>query len=1284
MLQEEEQVLLSRWELQRWEEEESSCLGGRGRGRGGQVDSSNRDHPHSSSQLQHINGVLNCSWELQAGSNAAAVLDEKQRSGKEEDKDVNPHHKGLKAAVEDTTIASDPLSDECKFSGELEKVWKKLRGEERQSKDSKDVKKKKREIFRPEERWQGDTARREELARRVILENHDDNDGSSGYMPSPLSHLVSNKPQGSFSTSHNKPAAIEDDNENATGGEESVFQSDDGELSPMEREMVHALLDSSPPIQQKLNKESCVRKPQNGSGRKPESTMSHKQAINVRLKGRSSSTRDRKLTRSVVAPAPALDDELELSDMPQHGCGGGLNWDWSRIHRYNNNNNNSISKTFVDLAALMCTFPDTVERKEAAVADDAAKEVSENGWSFSHVHYHHQEAAAEESEARAADAAAAGVIAHGQRLSSFNSEPDALPPLLEDDVDGDGEETHEILGNGGMSLPPLHTTKPTQELHQLKNHLPFVSTAAAAARKQRHKGSSLKTALKDLPAVEVPPPLQPQQSSKTSAAAAAVADEQETHRTLSQKYRPRSFKEVEGQTMVVKSLSSSIMKGKVAPVYLFMGPRGTGKTTMARIFAAALNCLSLQTEQRPCQMCQACEDISLNRSSSPDVKEVDASSNVDIQGMRAMVGGFSPSHLRYKVIIVEGCDFLSTQVWNAFLKVLEEPPKNLVFILITTDAERLPLTVTSRCQKFPFCRVKEDDIVRRLKMMAVKEGLEVEEEALVLIASTADGSLRDAEMTMDQLSLLDRRISLVTVQELVGLVPDGKLLDLLDLALSAEAGNTVRFMRDLLKSGLEPLSLLSQLASLITNILAGTFDVHPETRHHKGFFRRNFSKKEEQQRLREALKVLSKAEKQLRIASDQPTWLTAALLQFAPDRSFLPSSVNTSIAHSPAAFDLNHQQRTTATTTTTKNRVEEENQPESSSHLLRMMDPQNLEKTWTQVLQVCQSKVLKQLLQSHAHLIAIGIQDEERYVVVQVEFHHPEFLTRAERSERSIRHAFQMVLSCPVQLRISLDGVHNTTVGNLSGDLQAAAALASSSKRMDERQLMGGTFEENFFQPGGIALDIHGVAPLGHHHHRHSRARKHRRAGGIKEHEIESMVSRAGSHRSHRNRRQSSASSVMKGGEIGQSWDPSWPQASRRYASSSTSHAGFSDSLAVGLSEAQSKGQRALLKTMMEEPQGELETLDENWSLGQSRKNKHDAHVKPRKDSSKLASGTERKSRRMESQLKPTRGVLCWKALHSDKLKMNLRRRRSQGKAVFFRFVPCGKLNRTPLTNGSG
>jgi hypothetical protein len=739
MLQEEEQVLLSRWELRSmpqaellppslmhcevtalhkvlltpatsssltscaasgWEEEESSCLGGRGGGGGGgEVDSSNRDHPRSSSQLQHINGVLNCSWEWQAGSNAAAVLDEKRRSGKEEDKDVNPHHKGLKAAAEDTTIASDPPSDECKFSGELEKVWKKLRGEERQSKDSKDVKNKKREIFRPEERWQGDTARREELARRVILENHDDNDGSSGYMPSPLSPLLSNKPQGSFSISHNKPAAVEDDNENATGGEESVFQSDDGELSPMEREMVHALLDSSPPIQQKLSKESCVRKPQNSSGRKPESTMSHKQAINVRLKGRSSSTRDRKLTRSVVAPAPALDDELELSDMPQHGCGGGLNWDWSRIHRYNNNNNNSISKTFVDLAALMCTFPDTVERKEAAVADDAAKEVFENGWSLSHVHDHHQEAAAEESEAHAADAAAAGVIAHGQRLSSFNSEPDALPPLFEDDGDGDGEETHEILDNAGMSLPPLHTTKPTQELHQLKNHVPFVSTAAA--RKQRHKGSSLKTALKDLPAVVVPPPpppLQPQQSSKTSAAAAAaaVADEQETHRTLSQKYRPRRFKEVEGQTMVVKSLLSSIMKGKVAPVYLFMGPRGTGKTTMARIFAAALNCLSLQTEERPCQMCQACEDISSNRSSSPDVKEVDASSNVDIQGMRAMLGGFSPSHLRYKVIIVEGCDFLSTQVWNAFLKVLEEPPKNLVFILITTDAERLPLTVTSR------------------------------------------------------------------------------------------------------------------------------------------------------------------------------------------------------------------------------------------------------------------------------------------------------------------------------------------------------------------------------------------------------------------------------------------------------------------------------------------------------------------------------------------------------------------------------------------------------------
>jgi hypothetical protein len=190
--------------------------------------------------------------------------------------------------------------------------------------------------------------------------------------------------------------------------------------------------------------------------------------------------------------------------------------------------------------------------------------------------------------------------------------------------------------------------------------------------------------------------------------------------------------------------------------------------------------------------------------------------------------------------------------------------------------------------------LKESDIIKRLQSLALKESLNVDKDAFTAIASRADGSLRDAEMLLDQLSLLDKTISSDMVQELVGMIPENKLLDLLDVALSADTVHTVRQMRQVLDLGVDPLSLVSQLASLITNLLAGSFNMHQCEIREDGFFKRDFPRKEEVRRLRQALKVLSEAEKQLRVSGDRPTWLTAALLQFAPDHSFLPSSANTS------------------------------------------------------------------------------------------------------------------------------------------------------------------------------------------------------------------------------------------------------------------------------------------------------------------------------------------------------------------------------------------------------
>jgi DNA polymerase III subunit gamma/tau len=236
-------------------------------------------------------------------------------------------------------------------------------------------------------------------------------------------------------------------------------------------------------------------------------------------------------------------------------------------------------------------------------------------------------------------------------------------------------------------------------------------------------------------------------------------------RNLSQKYRPKVFEDMVGQRIVTQALSNALSKGKIAPVYLFQGSRGTGKTTAARIFASALLCLS-NDMQKPCGVCKEC--IGVFQSTCPEVREVDAASNNGIERVKALLEEtMSANRSLYKVFIIEECHVLATETWNALLKILEEPPMNVVFILITTDPDRLPRTVVSRCHKFLFPKIRDSDIVTKLQKLAALENLAVDAETLQLIASRSDGSLRDAEIMLDQVSLLGQQINSSTVQELV-------------------------------------------------------------------------------------------------------------------------------------------------------------------------------------------------------------------------------------------------------------------------------------------------------------------------------------------------------------------------------------------------------------------------------------------------------------------------------------------------------------------------------------
>ncbi|KAI3456112.1 hypothetical protein Pfo_012775 [Paulownia fortunei] len=364
------------------------------------------------------------------------------------------------------------------------------------------------------------------------------------------------------------------------------------------------------------------------------------------------------------------------------------------------------------------------------------------------------------------------------------------------------------------------------------------------------------------------------------------------HQNLTQKYMPRTFRDLVGQNLV---------EGWVALCVLW--PNGTGKTTCARIFARALNCQSLESP-KPCGFCDSC--IAHDMGKSRNVREIGPVSNIDFESIIELFDNMiaCQHQSQYRVFIFDECDTLSSDCWSAILKVIDQAPRRVVLVLVCSSLDVLPHIIISRCQKFFFTKLKDADIIYTLQRIATKEDLEIDKDALKLIASRSDGSLRDAEMTLEQLSLLGQRISLCLVQELVGLISDEKLIDLLDLALSADTVNTVKNLRDIMESGVEPLALMSQLATVITDILAGSYDIMKE-RPRRKFFQRQALSKEDMEKLRQALKTLSEAEKQLRVSNDRMTWLTAALLQLAPDQQYMlpSSSADTSLDHSPLVLN---------------------------------------------------------------------------------------------------------------------------------------------------------------------------------------------------------------------------------------------------------------------------------------------------------------------------------------------------------------------------------------------
>lgn len=279
---------------------------------------------------------------------------------------------------------------------------------------------------------------------------------------------------------------------------------------------------------------------------------------------------------------------------------------------------------------------------------------------------------------------------------------------------------------------------------------------------------------------------------------------------LYRQWRPQDFDALVGQKAVKITLKNALASGKIAHAYLFSGPRGTGKTSMARILAKALNCEQGPTAE-PCGQCGNCQRIV--QGTSLDVIEIDAASNTSVDNIRDLREqvAFTPAESRYKVYIIDEVHMLSTGAFNALLKTLEEPPAHAVFILATTDPQKVPATIQSRCQRFEFRRVTVDEIAEHLAMVAAGSGIEADADALRLIAIQAEGGMRDALSLLDQCGVMAKRVTVATVREVLGIVGREALHELTEAIGRRQLPRALATLNLLLEQGKDVKQVLTEL-----------------------------------------------------------------------------------------------------------------------------------------------------------------------------------------------------------------------------------------------------------------------------------------------------------------------------------------------------------------------------------------------------------------------------------------------------------------------------------------
>ena len=290
------------------------------------------------------------------------------------------------------------------------------------------------------------------------------------------------------------------------------------------------------------------------------------------------------------------------------------------------------------------------------------------------------------------------------------------------------------------------------------------------------------------------------------------------YQALYRKYRPTTFSDVVGQEHITNTLTGSLMAGKTSHAYLFTGTRGTGKTTCAKILARAVCCENPQNGE-PCGECEACKTVL--EGNTTDISEIDAASNNgvnDIRDLKEQVS-FLPTSLKYRVDLIDEVHMLSTAAFNALLKTLEEPPAHVVFILATTEVHKLPATILSRCQRFDFKRLEPETIVKRINYIAEKEGFSITDAAAMMIASLADGGMRDALSILDQCSAASQNIDETVIRDVCGIAGNENIFSLVKAINAGDTATAIKTVDTLYRNSVDMKKLIFELISCYRNLM---------------------------------------------------------------------------------------------------------------------------------------------------------------------------------------------------------------------------------------------------------------------------------------------------------------------------------------------------------------------------------------------------------------------------------------------------------------------------------